>query len=57
MRDEGVADASRMHGARQVTDVYVLALAERHDGTFVTFDGAISVDAVHGATKGHLTSL
>ena len=28
----------RAHGANQVTDAYLLALAERHDATFLTFD-------------------
>ena len=55
--DARVADATRIHGSRQITDLYLLALAVRHDGTFVTFDGAIAVDAVHGAGRRHLTSL
>lgn len=28
----------RAHGPSQVTDAYLLALAERHDATFLTFD-------------------
>jgi predicted nucleic acid-binding protein len=28
----------RAHGTKQVTDAYLLALAEQHDATFVTFD-------------------
>lgn len=28
----------RAHGASQVTDAYLLALAQRHDATFLTFD-------------------
>ena len=55
--DARVADATRIHGSRQITDLYLLALAVRHDGTFVTFDGGIAVDAVHGAGRRHLTSL
>jgi len=35
----------------------LLALAVRHDGTFVTFDGSIAGNAVHGATKRHLIAL
>ena len=55
--DERVADATRIHGPRQITDLYLLALAVRHHGTFVTFDGSIAVNAVHGAVKRHLTTL
>ena len=55
--DERVADATRIHGSRQITDLYLLALAVRHDGTFVTFDGSIAVNAVHGAAKRHLAVL
>jgi len=28
----------RAHGTKQVTDAYLLSLAERHDATFLTFD-------------------
>ncbi len=55
--DERVVDATRIHGPRQITDLYLLALAVRHDGAFVTFDGSIAVNAVHGAVKRHLTTL
>jgi len=55
--DPRVADASRIHGPRQITDVYLLALAVRHDGRFVTFDASISRDAVRGAEQGHLLVL
>lgn len=55
--DERVVDATRIHGPRQITDLYLLALAVRHDGTFVTFDSSIAVNAVHGAVKRHLTAL
>jgi len=41
-------------GPRQVTDVYLLALAVTHGGRFVTLDRAISLDAVPGATPAHL---
>ena len=41
--DAKVADSARIHGPRQLTDIYLLALAVRHSGQFVTFDGAISL--------------
>ncbi|MDA8108215.1 MAG: PIN domain-containing protein [Betaproteobacteria bacterium] len=55
--DHEVADASRIHGPRQLTDLYLLALAVRHGGRFVTLDAAVSIDAVRGARKKHLLVL
>lgn len=52
-----VADTSRIHGPRQITDVYLLALAVRHGGRLVTFDGSIVREAVHGAERRHLLQL
>lgn len=45
---------SHVHGPRQVTDIYLLALAVEHGGRFVTFDGSIPLSAVPGAGSGHL---
>ena len=47
----------RMHGHRQLTDLYLLALAVEHDGRFVTFDAQIPLNAVRGATARHLVSI
>ena len=55
--DDRIADAGRIHGPRQITDLYLLALAVRHDGQFVTFDGSIPLDAVRSAHKTHLLVL
>ena len=55
--DAGVADRARIHGPRQITDVYLTALAVRHGGRFVTFDAAVSREAVIGAEKGHVLVL
>lgn len=41
-------------GSRQVTDVYLLALAVRHGGRLVTFDRAVPLRAVAGASARHL---
>jgi len=46
-----------VQGSRQLTDVYLLALAVRYGGRFVTFDSKISLDAVPGATSDHLYRL
>lgn len=55
--DDRVADSARIHGPRQITDLYLLALAVRHGGQFVTFDASISPDAVRRADKKHLLVL
>jgi toxin-antitoxin system PIN domain toxin len=55
--DATICDPTRIHGPRQLTDIYLLALAVRHGGRFVTLDGAIAKDAVRGATKAHLLAL
>lgn len=55
--DGELIDRTRVHGPRQVTDVYLLALAVRHQGRFVTFDGRVSPAAVPGAGPGHLVVL
>src|SRR5690606_4561594 len=41
------------HG-RQITDAYLLALAVEHGARFVTFDHAVPLQAVAGATRAHL---
>lgn len=53
----GVADPARIHGPRQVTDLYLLALAVRHKGQFITFDASVSLDAIKSAEKKHLVIL
>lgn len=55
--DATVGDRTRIHGPRQVTDVYLLALAVRHRGRFVSFDAGIPLAAVHGAERKHLVGL
>lgn len=55
--DETVADAARIHGPRQLTDLYLLALAVHHSGRLVTFDHAIAASAIRGARDEHLCLL
>jgi uncharacterized protein len=55
--DEAIADRSRIHGPRQVTDLYLLALAVRNGGRLATFDAGLSVGTVHGASRKNLVSL
>lgn len=55
--DSAIADARRIHGPRQITDLYLLALAVRHGGCFVTFDGSIPMSPVVGAERESLLVL
>jgi toxin-antitoxin system PIN domain toxin len=55
--DERVIDATRLHGPRQLTDVYLLALAVKNAGRLVTFDSSIALGAVKGAKAQHLLQL
>ncbi|MEO7522304.1 MAG: TA system VapC family ribonuclease toxin [Gemmatimonas sp.] len=50
-------DLTRVHGARQLTDVYLLALSVLHRGRLVTFDRSIPLRAVVGASPEHLVVL
>ena len=50
----GIADWSRVIGPRQLTDVYLLALAARRGGRFVTFDARIALTTVPAADDGNL---
>jgi toxin-antitoxin system PIN domain toxin len=55
--DAQVADSARIHGPRRITDLYLLALAVRHAGRFVTFDASVFLDAIRGAEKRNLLIL
>lgn len=55
--DEAIADRSRIHGPRQVTALYLLALAVRHGGSLATFDAGLSLNSVRGAGRKHLVTV
>lgn len=55
--DPEVVDSSRVHNHRQVTDAYLLALAAKARGRFVTFDQSISSQAARGASADQLVVL
>jgi toxin-antitoxin system PIN domain toxin len=57
LRDDTLVDFSRVQGHQQVTDLYLLALAVRHGGRLVTFDRAVALSSVRGATAEHLLVL
>jgi len=55
--DPHVVDTTRIHGPRQLIDIYLLALAVQHDGRLVTFDSGIPLTAVRRATPPKLLIL
>jgi len=57
MLDETLVDFSRLHGHRQVTDAYLLALAVRRGGAIASFDTALPLTAVRGASRKHVLAI
>lgn len=55
--DSDAVDSTRIHGPRQLTDIYLLALAVQHRGRLVTFDTGITLEAVRQATTQNLLIL
>ena len=54
LRDGTIFLTERIHGSRQLTDLYLLALAAQHKGKLATFDRGIPVSAVRTAKAGNL---
>lgn len=52
--DETVVDSTRITGHRQVTDVYLLALAVAHGARLVTMDMSVPLAAVRDAKEDSL---
>jgi len=52
--DNGLIETEHILGPKQLTDVYLLALAVKNHGRLVTLDERISVTAVVGATEDNL---
>jgi len=50
-------DRRHVLGPKQLTDIYLLALAAKNDGCLVTFDRGIPITAVPRATPDHLVVL
>jgi uncharacterized protein len=55
--EPGVLNWRHVLGSRQVTDAYLLALAVRNGGRFVTFDGGVGTAAVADAEGERLVAL
>jgi toxin-antitoxin system PIN domain toxin len=54
LRDRKLFNASLVAGPRQLTDIYLLGLAKKMDGSLATFDRTIPIGAVVGATRATL---
>lgn len=52
--DTATANWDAVLGSRQVTDTYLLALAVRHEGRFVSFDRKVNLRSVPGALRSNL---
>ena len=55
--DSSLIAAHLVHGSKQVTDIYLLALAVKHNGCLVALDRAIPLSSVQGAEPRHLVLL
>ena len=51
IRDASLFNPAFMHGHRQLTDIYLLGLAKKMNGTLATFDRTIPLASVVGATR------
>jgi predicted nucleic acid-binding protein len=54
LRDGKLFAAERIHSSRQLTDLYLIALASKHAGKLATFDQAVSISALRGAKAENL---
>jgi predicted nucleic acid-binding protein len=55
--DSDVVDSTRIHGPRQLTDIYLVALAVQREGRLVTFDNGIPLAAIRKATTQNILIL
>lgn len=55
--DTNDIDWSRILGSRQITDVYLLALATHRGGRFVTLDRRVNAAAVMNASEDHVVTI
>lgn len=53
----GLVNWQKALTSRTITDAYLLALAVKNNGRFVTFDRGINTEFVTGANREHLTVL
>jgi len=52
--DQGIINHDMIHGSKQVTDVYLLALAVKNQGRLVSMDQSIPISSVRGSNPMNL---
>jgi toxin-antitoxin system PIN domain toxin len=57
LTDQGLFDHQYIIGSKQITDIYLLALATKHGVKLATFDANIPLKAVKNASGTHLEFL
>jgi len=57
LADVGTVAAERVLGTKQISDIYLLALAVKNAGQLITFDRGVPLSAVPGATEDHIVYL
>ncbi len=57
LQDNSLFERRMIRGHKQLTDIYLLGLAVKHDGKLTTFDRSIPWQTVRGASKKHLKLL
>ena len=57
LSDDKIFNAVYIAGPKQITDVYLVALCKKNEGTFATFDTRVNLQAIFGAHPGLLTQL
>jgi len=55
LRDNAIFTTERIHSSRQITDLYLLALAAKHGGKLATFDQGIPISAARNAKAENLS--
>ena len=55
LRDDAIFTTDRIHSSRQLTDLYLLALAVKHGGRLATFDQGIPISAARNAKAENIT--
>ncbi len=55
LRDNAIFTTERIHSSRQITDLYLLALAAKHSGKLATFDRGIPISAARNAKTENLS--
>jgi len=54
LRDESIFVGDHIHSSRQLTDLYLLALAVSHQARLVTFDEKIVISSIRNAAQENL---